>query len=53
MNPSFILNDLHQSEGTLFHRRIVGSKRDEIMRIIIAIAEETVSIEQIGEVYWA
>ena len=46
-----MLNDLHQEDGTLFHKRIVDSKRDEIMRIIIAIAENTVPTEQIGYVY--
>ena len=35
----------------MFHSRIVDSKRDEIMRIIIAIAEKTVPTEKIGQVF--
>lgn len=49
--PDFVLSDLHQKEGTLFHQRIVDSKRDEIKRMIIALAEKTVSIEKMGEIY--
>lgn len=51
LKPDFILDDLPQEDGTLFHKRIVDSKRDEIMRIIIAIAEKTVPTHMIGSVY--
>ena len=37
--PEFVYNNLYQRNATLFHERIVDSKRDDIMRIIIAIAE--------------
>ena len=48
--PNFVLDDLHQKEGTLFHQRIVDSKRDEIKRMIIALAEKTITIEQMGQI---
>jgi hypothetical protein len=37
--PEFVMKDLNQRKGVLFDNRMVDSKRDEIMRIIIAIAE--------------
>mmetsp|Transcript_74 Transcript_74/g.145 ORF Transcript_74/g.145 Transcript_74/m.145 type:complete len:161 (-) Transcript_74:186-668(-) len=51
LQPDFVLKDLRQEEGELFHRRVVNSKRDEIMRIIIAIAEQSVSVAHMGQVY--
>jgi len=52
LQPEFVLKDLHQRQGELFHRRVVDSKRDEIKRMVIAIAEKTMPIEQMGQKYW-
>ena len=52
LQPDFVLNDLHQRSGTLFHSRIVDSKRDEIMRMIVAIAEGTIPVEMMGQRHW-
>ena len=50
--PEFVYNNLHQRGCLLFHERIVDSKRDDIMRIIIAIAEKSLSTtKEIGEKY--
>lgn len=52
LKPEFVLEDLHQRERVLFHNRVVDSKRDEIMRIIISLAEQTIPVDQFGKLYY-
>jgi hypothetical protein len=45
------LKDLNLKKGELFKKRLVDEKREHMKRVIISMAEKTLSVENLGQNY--